>query len=79
MTLATQTSGSLARPLASSPVAVAVAVVSCAAIVASIPPLMAVGFDYEKFYSEGYNAYSTPEIPSVSSTILFCRSTSSAG
>jgi hypothetical protein len=38
-------------------VAVAVAVVSCAAIVASIPPLMAVGFDYEKFYSEGYNAY----------------------
>jgi hypothetical protein len=57
VTLAVETSGSLSGPLATSPVVIAVGLVACAAIVASIPPLIAVGFDYEKFYSEGYNAY----------------------
>jgi hypothetical protein len=58
MTLATEMSGSsLPQPMAASPVALAVGFVSCAALVASIPSLMAVGFDYEKLHSEGYNAY----------------------
>jgi hypothetical protein len=48
---------SLPRRRFASTVTLAVGLVVCAALVSSVLPILTFGYDYEKFYSEGWNAY----------------------